>query len=77
VTGVEDAFKAVVAVTGLDGRPLVAEIGVDPRSDEPLQRTDKLRSAENQKLTRFSVPASLHRIPMRFVGIGQAGGDGG
>ena len=27
----EDAFKAVVAVTGLDGGPLVAELGVDPQ----------------------------------------------
>jgi hypothetical protein len=45
--------------------------------DRRRRWTDKLRSAENQKLTRFSVPASLHRIPMRFVGIGQAGGDGG
>jgi hypothetical protein len=26
----EEAFKAVVGVTGLDGGPLVAELGVDP-----------------------------------------------
>ena len=30
MNNLEQAFKAVVAVSGLDGGPLVAELGIDP-----------------------------------------------